>query len=138
MWARVVEGIVFELIDLPAEELAARYHPDFVADLVPVGHHSVAVGDTWDGQQFGGPPPPPPLPVPATVSKLQLVRALRQAELKAAFDMALAAASDEVREDWSLAVEIRREDPLVAAFAAALSVSPEVVDDLFRLAASLL
>lgn len=78
-----------------------------------------------------------PAPVPTSVTKLQLVRALRRAGLKASFDTAMSAASAETREDWSLAVSIARADPLVVSFAAALGKSDAEADDLFRLASTL-
>lgn len=140
MHAQVVDGIVREVLDDDAEgvPLADRYHPDFVAGLIPIPQGvTVEPGDTWDGEHFGPPPPPAPPAVPASVSRLQLVRALRAAGLKQAFDAALAGAPAETQEDWSLAVEIRRDDPLVDTFAAALVVPVGEVDGLFRLAASL-
>lgn len=79
----------------------------------------------------------PVAPVPAAVPKLWLVRAMRDAALKSAFDLAMAGAPADTQEDWALAAEIRRDDPLVPLFAAALGVSDAAVDDLFRLAARL-
>lgn len=78
-----------------------------------------------------------PQPTPTSVTKLQLVRALRAADLKTSFDAALSAAPAETQEDWSLAVSIRRDDPLTATFAAALGQSEAQTDDLFRAAAAL-
>lgn len=75
--------------------------------------------------------------VPRSVTKLQLVRALRAAGLKASFDTALTSATAETQEDWDLAVSIRRDDPLVASFAATLGQTEAQVDDLFRQAGAL-
>lgn len=139
MHAHVADGIVREVLDddVGGVPLADRYHPDFVAALIPIPEGvTVAQGDTWDGQTFA-PPVPEPDPVPVSVSRLQLVRALREAGLKEAFDMALAGASADAQEDWSLAVEIRRDDPMVTAFSSVLEVSTAATDDLFRRAAAL-
>ncbi|MBJ7543270.1 hypothetical protein [Rhodomicrobium udaipurense] len=87
----------------------------------------------------GGVPSPAPVvsePVPASVTPLQIVRALRQAGLKGAFDAALAVDA-EAKEDFNLAREIERDDPLVASIATALGKTSAEVDDIFRLAATL-
>lgn len=76
-------------------------------------------------------------PVPRSVTRLQLIRAMRAAELKTAFDAALAAAGADTQEDWSLAVSIRRDDALVSTFAVALGLSETATDDLFRAAGAL-
>ncbi|WP_127076020.1 hypothetical protein [Rhodomicrobium lacus] len=82
------------------------------------------------------PTPEIPEPVPSSVSPLQLVRALRRAGLKEAFEAALAANS-EASEDFALAREIERDDPMVASVASALGKSAVEVDNIFRLAATL-
>jgi len=76
-----------------------------------------------------------PEPVPSSVTPLQLVRALRQVGLKAAFDAAIDADA-EAKEDFALAREIERDDPLVASMATALGKTSAEVDDIFRLAAT--
>jgi len=78
-----------------------------------------------------------PNAVPKEVTKLQIVRALRQFELAARFKSALAAAGEITQEDWQLAVSIRRNDPMVKGFAALLELTEDQLDDLFRLAATL-
>jgi len=139
VYARLIGSAVAELIDVPdgGASVSDLYHPDIVAALVPVPTGvTVEQGYLWDGEAFAA-PPAPAAPVPESVTKLQLVRALRQTEHKAAFDAALNVAPADTQEDWSLAVEIRRDDPLVASFASELDVSSADVDDLFRLAATL-
>lgn len=77
-------------------------------------------------------------PVPPSVPKLWLIRALRQLDLKAMFDAWLASQSDEIREDWAACTEIRRNDPLTeAAKQAPLSLTDEQIDQIWRLANSL-
>jgi hypothetical protein len=54
--------------EIPIE---ARFHPDFVATLVPVPDDvTVAPGDSFDGTNFGPPPPPPVAPPPTAAEVL--------------------------------------------------------------------
>lgn len=84
-YARVAAGIVAEIITLaengpPIWEL---YHPDIVAACIVVPEDSgVAEQWTWDGWDFK-PPEAEPLPpsVPPSISRRQLLLALRTAEL---------------------------------------------------------
>ena len=88
------------------------------------------------------PGPPPAVPVvPAFVRKLALVRALREVALDGDSDnpvkawplirSAIEAADEDTREDWTLAVEIPRNDPALAAIADALDVPANVLDAVF-------
>ncbi len=79
----------------------------------------------------------PANPVPEAVTPLQMRRALRQAGLKAQVDAFVAAAGEEAQEAWEYAVEVRRDDALVAAAAASVSMSSGALDNLFRLAATM-
>jgi hypothetical protein len=79
----------------------------------------------------------PPVPVPASVSPLQMRKALRQAELKAAADAYLATLDEEAVEAWEYAVTILRADPFIEGARVALGMSQSEADDLFRLAATL-
>lgn len=94
------------------------------------------------------PGPPPAVPVvPAYVRKLALVRALREVGLDGEPDnpvkawpvvrAAIEAADDVTQEDWALAVEIPRDDPALAAIAAALDVEASVLDAVFIAAAQI-
>lgn len=76
-----------------------------------------------------------PRPVPASVSPLQMRRALRAAGLHEAVAAYLASAPDDVVEAWEYAVEIRADDPMIAAAMAALGRSSSDRYNLFRLAA---
>lgn len=75
-------------------------------------------------------------PVPATVTPLQARRALRQAGLSTLVADWLETADDETREAWDYAVEVRRDDAILAAAAAALGLTSADLDELFRLAAT--
>jgi hypothetical protein len=78
-----------------------------------------------------------PDPVPRQVSKLQLIRALREAGTKGNFKSVLAKADEDTQEDWELAYAIERSSSLIAAFAADLSLTGEQTDAIFRRAAEL-
>ena len=70
---------------------------------------------------------PPPLPVPTSASKLGLKRALAEIGLWDQVKAAIAADPD-AQEEWDLAVEIRRTDPLVQMMIDAMGLTPEQVD----------
>ena len=97
------------------------------------------IGWTYTDGVFSPPPAPSPPPptVPNAVTKLQLVRALRQLGKEEIFWAALAGADVTTNRDWSLAVEITRTDPLVTAFAQGLGLSSDEIDQVFILAATL-
>lgn len=57
--------------EIPIE---ARFHPDFVAELVSVPDDvTVSPGDSFDGTTFG-PPPLPPVPPPPTAAEVLVQR----------------------------------------------------------------
>jgi hypothetical protein len=71
------------------------------------------------------------------VSPLQMRRALRAENLYNAITAYVEQQDADTQDAWEYAVEIRRDDALIAAAAAALGKTDVEVDDLFRLAASL-
>lgn len=99
----------------------------------------VQIGWLHDGEQFA--PPEPHVPVPEVVSARQARLALLNAGLLDGAEAALEALPSPQREaaliEWEYATEIRRDHTLIAAIAAALSLTEPQVDDLFRSAASL-
>lgn len=76
-------------------------------------------------------------PVPVSVTPLQARKALRAAGLKAAADAFIATLAEEEREEWDYAIEVRRDNAIIAKAAAHLGLSAAAVDDLFRAAAAL-
>lgn len=87
------------------------------------------------------PPPPTPVPVHATCTRRQGRLALLQAGYLAAVEQAIAAIADPVRR---MAAQIEyeadaweRDDPFLQGMWAQLGGTPEQLDDLFRLAATL-
>jgi hypothetical protein len=76
-------------------------------------------------------------PVPKSISPLQARRALRATGLHTFVEDWLEAGDDETKEAWAYAVEIRRDDAIVAAAAQAMGLTESDLDDLFRLASTL-
>lgn len=93
--------------------------------------------DCRDGEEIEAEVAVPPDPTPIAVTPLQMRRALRVAGLKAGIESFLASAGEEAQEAWEYAVEIRRDDALVAAAAQALGKTAEELDELFRVAATM-
>ena len=113
-----------------------------VAEPLYAGVTLGTAAEAYDGQPLPadfapwdrvGPLPTDGAYVPGSVTRYQLVRALRQTGMKATFDAALAS-NPEAAEDWSLCTSVSRSFPLVVGFAAATGISEAVLDDLFRLA----
>jgi hypothetical protein len=71
------------------------------------------------------------------VSPLQMRRALRVEDLMDAVTAYVAAQDADTQDAWEYAVEIRRDDALIAAAGAAMGKTDSEIDDLFRLAATL-
>lgn len=76
-------------------------------------------------------------PVPASVTPLQMRKALRQLGLKAMVDSYVATLDEEAVEEWEYALAIERGNATLQAAAAGLDMTDEQADDLFRLAASM-
>lgn len=72
-------------------------------------------------------PADPPTPVPTFATKLGLKRALDEVGLWATVRAAIAA-DPSVQEEWDLAIQINRTDPLVARLVAALGLTEEQID----------
>jgi hypothetical protein len=75
------------------------------------------------------PPPAQPQSPPSKASKLGLKRALDELGKWEAVKSAIAA-NPNVQEEWDLAVEIHRADPLTQQLVASLGFTPEQVDAL--------
>lgn len=93
----------------------------------------VAIGEEDQaGLTFFGPPP-----VPASVTPLQMRKALRHLGLKATVDAYVATLDGEAAEEWEYALAIERGNATLQAAAVGLGMTDEQADDLFRLAASM-
>lgn len=82
-------------------------------------------------------PLPSPGPVPSVVSRFQGRAALLLAGHLEAAENIIASADAMTRLAWSEAIEWRRESPTISALGAALGMTSEQVDDLFRQAAGI-
>ncbi|BEV47346.1 hypothetical protein [Afipia carboxidovorans] len=87
----------------------------------------------WQNGEWVYVPPPEPEPetppIPDSASKLGLKRALDEIGLWQTVKAAIAADPD-AQEEWDLAVEVKRTDPITQRLIAALSLSSEQVDAL--------
>jgi hypothetical protein len=101
----------------------------------------VAYQWTYDGTTFSPPPPPPEPPTPTVVSMRQARLALLGAGLLAHVNAAIEAMpgieGEAARIEWEFASEIRRDSPLVVGLSAALGLTSEQMDELFRQAGTL-
>lgn len=112
--------------------------PDFMADWPEAGE--AGPGWTWTEEDGFAPPEEvePIDPVPAVVSRLQARLALLGAGLLQAVEDHIAAAEDpRLSMIWAEATEWRRDSPTIAAIGAALEMSEEQIDELFRAAGSI-
>ena len=82
------------------------------------------------------PPQPPPI-VPSSATKLGLKRALTEIGQWASVKAAIGSDPD-LQEDWDLATEIRRSDPLTQAMIASLQLTEAQVDQLLVRSAALI
>jgi hypothetical protein len=99
----------------------------------------VAIGYTYDrdAETFTAPAPPAPH-VPVEVAPLQMRRALRQLGLKHTVDAFLTTLDEETIEAWEYATTVRRDNQLITMAGHGLGMSEAQIDDLFRLAETLL
>ncbi|ODM77809.1 hypothetical protein [Bradyrhizobium elkanii] len=109
------------------------------ADWTPPEGCAIAVGDyaiggTLVGGVYSPPAPPvtdplPPPPPPDSCTKLGLKRAFDELGTWASVKAAIAADAN-VQEEWDLATEIRRADPLVQHMITIVGLSDAQVDQL--------
>ncbi|MEM7746068.1 MAG: hypothetical protein AAF409_20430 [Pseudomonadota bacterium] len=121
--------MVFEDVET-VQDAVDKYGLD-EARLVDGSH---APGTLYDGTEFTA-PDPSPAPVPEIITKLQLKRALTATGQWAAVKAGIEADPD-MLEDWTLAVELQRSDPIIATFAASNGLDEAALDALFTAAAA--
>lgn len=114
------------------ESLPAGYDQLFesVEDYKAYRAQHQAEYDAWAAAQVTA------TPVPQSVTPWQMRRALNQLGLRAMVEAAVAAGDQDAKDGWDYALEIRRDNPLLAGMAQALGMTGAQLDDLFRLAAS--
>lgn len=127
-----VETRVFQVEAQPFDVAPPLSWLPCAADVTPQTHK-------YEGGQFALLPPvtPLPSPVPQSVTPRQARLALLAAGLLDDVNAAVAAAGPQAQIDWDYALEIRRDNALIASMAGQLNLSSEQIDDLFRAAAVL-
>jgi len=78
-----------------------------------------------------------PVTVPVSVSPRQARIALNAAGLRQAVEDWVATQDQNIKDSWEFSLEIRRDDPLILAAAAALSLTEQQLDSLFIAAGSI-
>lgn len=138
-FAHVIDGIVVERADVPDGLTPGvdLFTAAFARDLIPCEGH-VSTGDLYDHekQAFTPAPPPPAGPVPDVTSvqaKIQLARSGRLAAVKDA----VLKASDEAQLWYSDARTWQRQNAYVIEIGAAIGLSFDEMDLLFRDAATI-
>jgi hypothetical protein len=133
----------YAIIENGAVANVATAAPDYAAQMGWVeAPPEVSPGWFYDGAAFTPPPPPEPQPepVPQTVSRFQARAALHLAGKLTDAEAAVEAAAAEnplIALAWREAVEFKRTSPALNALAGAIGMTPEDVDNLFRLAATI-
>jgi len=96
-------------------------------------HDGKVVRQVFEVEDIPPPPEPDPPGVPQTITPLQARKALRAAGLHGAVTAYVASLPEDQQEEWEYAIEVRRDNLIIAAGAVMLELSDEQVDDLFRL-----
>lgn len=152
MYARIAAGAVAEIIAGTDTPIVERFHPDIIAAIVAIPDGSdVSCGWRWDGGAFTPPKEPDVVvPVPASITRRQMLLALHAADLITA-EEALAAATGgavpatidavfgqlpedrtlEARITWATMSIAERAHPLIAMLIAAGLATSEEVDAIF-------
>lgn len=140
-----VDGIVVdtfpETVEIEGQTftLAERFHPDFVAQLVPVADE-VQAGWVRSGDDFVAPSAPAAPPVPQVVSRAQGKLALLAVGLLDDVEQAIAGMTgDDLRRatiEWNERATFERQSPFLLQMAAALGLDDAALDALFVDAAS--
>lgn len=76
-------------------------------------------------------------PAPASVTRRQFKQALTRIGLRAAVEAAIAAADQDTKDWYAESLNFERTNPVMNSMATALGKTPEDIDNLFKLAATL-
>ncbi len=102
---------------------------------------TVRDGDLWRMTHEVLPLPIPPAPVIAPITPRQLRLELLNRGFLAGVEMAIASLPEPHKTgamiEWEYASEFQRAHPMVSAIAAAIGVSSDMLDDIFRFAVNL-
>lgn len=103
-------------------------------------HVGVGTGWIYDAQAgtFSAPQHQPQLPTqPLSVTRRQFKQALTRIGLRAAVEAAISAADQDTKDWYADSLNFERSNPVMNGMAVALGKTPEDIDNLFRLAATL-
>lgn len=111
-------------------------------DVPPPDFDSIAAGCFWRGDRWeieDARPLVAPVPTAVTMrqARLALLGAGLLAQVSAAIASMAGAEGEAARIEWEYAQEVRRDSPLVAGLSAALGLTDEALDNLYRAAAGL-
>lgn len=124
------EGLIINRV--VADKIEDCAPPEGISVFQEPEEQPMNIGGTFIEGEYTPPYSPnevPPTMVPSPASKLGLKRALDEIGMWSQVKAAIA--SDEnVQEEWNLAVEIRRTDPLVQMMIDSMSLTEEQVDNI--------
>jgi len=115
-------------IDTPFTYNGVRYPAEWLRQMSPADRE--AFGAVELPEPIAPVTPAPPV-VPSSLTPLQARKALRAAGIKEQVDALLAAAPENVQEEWEYAITIERNNPTLLATAAQLNMTPEQIDAIF-------
>jgi hypothetical protein len=134
--AAYVEQGIWTADDLATHGLAAAERFVVPEGKVVVGSPRYVEQDGVWREEYDVEDAPPP-PVPQSVTPRQARLAIEAAGLTAQVEAAVEAAGPTAKITWDYALEIRRDDPLLASLAQAVGLTGEQLDALFVQAAKL-
>ncbi|WP_431282732.1 hypothetical protein ACQW02_25545 [Humitalea sp. 24SJ18S-53] len=132
MYARIVDGLVAEIIPATDTPIADRFHADVVATLVAAAA-GVAPGWSYTGSVFAEPPPPAPPPAIRVIAPLAWRRRLgskrRAITLAASADLEAGDPTIQVMiDDVAASRLINLDDPDLAAGVALLAARGHITE----------
>lgn len=122
-------------VNFVESEGAPEHVPDGCAAVAVPAGSSYGYGWVWDGSAFAV--PQEAVVVPETVTPRQVRLLLLGQGLLDQVEAMIATRDRASQITWEFALEFRRDDPLLAALATDLNLSPEQVDQFFIAASQL-
>lgn len=116
------------LMDRPFSYAGVNYPAEWLRSSTPAEREAFGLVEVSEPE---APVTPAPPVVPHALTPLQARKVLRAAGLKTQVDELLAAAADEVREEWDYALQIERQNSTLLAMAATLGLTAAQLDQLF-------
>jgi hypothetical protein len=132
IYALIIDGRVAETfadVDENGVELSRRFHPDFIAQLVPFDPEAPPESE----------PVPPAVPRQVTMrqARLALLRAGRLQEVDDAITSLPSPQKEAAQIEWQFAATVDRDSEFFKEMADALALDETSLDDLFAAAALL-